>query len=61
VHNELVDRVTCDGRRWVSETKVAGESVIRVMIISYLTGEKQLVELQQALHSAATAAMTQSA
>lgn len=59
VHNELVERVTCDGRRWISETKVAGKSVIRMMIISYLTERKQLVELQHALHSAAMAALSQ--
>jgi aromatic-L-amino-acid/L-tryptophan decarboxylase len=48
-HVELVERVTRDGRRWISETRVAGRSAIRVMIVSYLTGTSQLKELQEAL------------
>ena len=48
-HIELVDRVTHDGRRWISETRVAGRSVIRIMIVSYLTGLPQIEELQRAL------------
>lgn len=48
-HIELVERVTRDGRRWISETRVEGRSVIRVMIVSYLTGASQLTELQQSL------------
>ena len=45
----VVDEVTRDGKRWISLTTVNGRSVIRVMIISYLTTEKNLEELQQAL------------
>ena len=48
-HIELVDRVTRDGRRWISETRVAGRSVIRTMIVSYLTGRSQIDDLQHAL------------
>jgi len=48
-HIELVERVTRDGRRWISETRVAGQSLIRIMIVSYLTQEEQLLHLQQAL------------
>jgi len=48
-HVELVERVTRDGRRWISETRVAGRSVIRTMIVSYLTGRPQLEDLQRAL------------
>lgn len=48
-HIDLVDRVTRDGRRWISETRVAGQSVIRIMIVSYLTGQPQIEELQRAL------------
>lgn len=53
-HLELVDVVTRDGIRWISETRVGGRSVLRVMVISYLTGEQQLAALQDALHQAAT-------
>ena len=48
-HIDLVERITRDGRRWISETRVAGESVVRIMIVSYLTGSQQLEELQRAL------------
>jgi len=48
-HMELVDRVTGDGRRWISETRVAGKSVIRIMIVSYLTTRSHLQELQEEL------------
>ncbi len=48
-HIELVERVTRDGRRWISETRVAGQSVIRIMIVSYLTGKPQIEALQHAL------------
>lgn len=45
----IVDEVTRDGSRWISTTIAGGNSVIRVMVISYLTSEKQLQELQDAL------------
>ncbi len=53
-HHDLVAEVTRDGRRWISETRVAGQSVIRMMIISYLTGAAQLADLQSALAQAAS-------
>lgn len=49
----IVDAVTHDGRRWISVTSVAERSVIRMMVISYLTGEQQLTDLQAALLAAA--------
>ncbi|MDP9267745.1 MAG: pyridoxal-dependent decarboxylase [Acidobacteriota bacterium] len=49
----VVEEVTRDGRRWISLTNVNGRSVIRMMIISYLTGESHLHDLQQALVVAA--------
>lgn len=52
-HNALVEEVTREGRRWISETVANGQSVIRMMIISYLTGERHLSALQEALTSAA--------
>ncbi len=48
-HIELVERVTRDGRRWISETRVAGQSVIRIMVVSYLTGKPEIEALQHAL------------
>ena len=36
-------------RRWISETIVKGQSVLRMMVISYLTEERHLLGLQNAL------------
>jgi glutamate/tyrosine decarboxylase-like PLP-dependent enzyme len=52
-HLELVELVTRDGQRWISETRVGGRSVLRMMVISYLTGEQQLAELQNSLQKSA--------
>lgn len=49
----VVEEVTRDGRQWISKTWVAGRSVIRAMVISYLTEEKQISELQRGLAAAA--------
>jgi len=52
-HADIVEQVTCDGRRWISETIVKGESVLRMMVISYLTEARHLEGLQTALQTAA--------
>ena len=52
-HARIVDEVTADGRRWISETKVRGQSVLRMMVVSYLTEERHLRDLQAALDAAA--------
>lgn len=49
----VVQEVTRDGRRWISTTFVNDRSVIRVMVISYLTGHRQVEELIIALTEAA--------
>lgn len=49
----VVEEVTCSGERWISETTVNGRSVIRIMIISYLTTANHLEQLAQALEAAA--------
>jgi glutamate/tyrosine decarboxylase-like PLP-dependent enzyme len=51
-HEALVQQVTRDGRRWISSTLVNGQSVIRVMVISYLTGHRHLEDLMIALTEA---------
>ena len=53
VHAEIVDEVTRDGQRWISETRVNGRSVLRMMVISYLTEEHHLRDLQASLNQAA--------
>ena len=52
-HEALVNAVTHDGRRWISSTVVGDRSVIRMMVISYLTGHRHLEELMIALTEAA--------
>ncbi|MFB3812709.1 MAG: aspartate aminotransferase family protein [Terriglobales bacterium] len=54
-HAAIVKTVTDDGQRWISETRVAGRSVLRAMVISYLTEERHLHGLQEALTQAARA------
>jgi glutamate/tyrosine decarboxylase-like PLP-dependent enzyme len=49
----IVDEVTRDGKQWISTTVVNGKTVIRVMIISYLTEQRHLEELLERLHAAA--------
>jgi glutamate/tyrosine decarboxylase-like PLP-dependent enzyme len=51
-HDKIVEEVTRDGSRWISETKVRGESVLRMMVISYLTEEWHLQGLESALTNA---------
>jgi glutamate/tyrosine decarboxylase-like PLP-dependent enzyme len=53
LHQALVDEVTRDGKQWISTTVVNGHTVIRVMIISYLTEKGHLEELMERLHDAA--------
>jgi len=52
-HHRIVDEVTRDGQRWISETRVDGRSVLRMMVISYLTEERHLEALQEVLAQAA--------
>jgi len=52
-HQAIVDEVTRSGERWISLTRVRGRSVIRMMIISYLTERSHLDALWNALESAA--------
>jgi glutamate/tyrosine decarboxylase-like PLP-dependent enzyme len=52
-HLAIVDHVTRDGRRWMSETRIRGQSVLRAMVISYLTDESHMKALLTALVEAA--------
>jgi aromatic-L-amino-acid decarboxylase len=54
-HDAIVEDVTRDGSRWISETLVRGRSVLRMMVISYLTEEGHLLELETALTTACNA------
>jgi aromatic-L-amino-acid decarboxylase len=52
-HAQVVEKVTRDGQLWISETIVNGRSVIRMMVISYLTEKRHLQDLEIALTKAA--------
>jgi glutamate/tyrosine decarboxylase-like PLP-dependent enzyme len=52
-HEVIVHEVTRDGRRWISTTLVNGQSVIRMMVISYLTAHRHLEDLMIAVTEAA--------
>jgi len=52
-HEAIVHEVTRNGRRWISTTLVNGRSVIRMMVISYLTGHRHLEDLMVAVTDAA--------
>jgi glutamate/tyrosine decarboxylase-like PLP-dependent enzyme len=52
-HGAIVDEVTRSGERWISLTRVNGHSVIRMMVISYLTTQQHLDNLAIALEAAA--------
>jgi glutamate/tyrosine decarboxylase-like PLP-dependent enzyme len=52
-HAAIVDAVTRDGQLWISDTAVNSSSVLRMMVISYLTEERHLEALQNALEAAA--------
>jgi len=58
LHAAIVDEVTRDGQRWISDTLVNGQSVLRMMVISYLTEERHLRDLQIALEAAARSVLT---
>ncbi len=49
----VVAEVTRDGRRWISAATVGGRSVIRMLVISYLTEARHIEDLETALHAAA--------
>jgi len=60
-HARVVDAVTRDGQLWISDTVVNGRSVLRMMVISYLTEERHLASLQQKLLDAAKAVVNEDA
>jgi glutamate/tyrosine decarboxylase-like PLP-dependent enzyme len=58
IHQQIVEEVTRDGQRWISDTVVNGNSVLRMMVISYLTEERHLKNLENALQDAARSVLS---
>jgi aromatic-L-amino-acid decarboxylase len=52
IHASIIEEVNRDGQRWISAATVNGQSVIRTMVISYLTEERHLKDLQASLVAA---------
>ena len=52
-HRKFIEEFNRDGRYWISRTRVRGKSVLRMMIISYLSTAEHVAGLQKALQSAA--------
>jgi aromatic-L-amino-acid decarboxylase len=52
IHASIIEEVNRDGQRWISAATVNGQSVIRTMVISYLTEERHLKDLQASLMAA---------
>jgi aromatic-L-amino-acid decarboxylase len=52
IHASIIEEVNRDGQRWISAATVNGESVIRTMVISYLTEERHIKDLQASLVAA---------
>jgi glutamate/tyrosine decarboxylase-like PLP-dependent enzyme len=52
LQSSIIEEVNRDGQRWISSAMVNGQSVIRTMVISYLTEERHLKGLQVSLVAA---------
>ncbi len=52
-HQAFIEEFNRDGSYWISRTHVRGKSVLRMMIISYLSTSEHIAGLQKALQSAA--------
>jgi glutamate/tyrosine decarboxylase-like PLP-dependent enzyme len=52
-HQAFIEEFNRDGHYWISRTHVHGKSVLRMMIISYLSTAENLAGLQHALQAAA--------
>jgi glutamate/tyrosine decarboxylase-like PLP-dependent enzyme len=52
-HRAFIEEFNRDGSYWISRTHVRGKSVLRMMIISYLSTSEHVAGLQTALQSAA--------
>ncbi len=53
LHREIVSTLTEDGEHWISTSRVNGESVLRMMIISYLTRTEHVDALVEKLRTSA--------
>jgi len=52
-HRQFIEEFNRDGRYWISGTHVRGKSVLRMMVISYLSTAEHVEGVKRALESAA--------
>lgn len=57
LHRAIVRELTADGQQWISTTRVSGHSVLRMMVISYLTEKRHVDALVERLQLAAKKAV----
>lgn len=60
LHHAIVEQVTRDGEQWISTTRVHGRSVLRMMVISYLTEKRHVDVLVDKLQRAVKTVMEHS-
>jgi glutamate/tyrosine decarboxylase-like PLP-dependent enzyme len=53
LHHAIAAEITQDGQQWISTTRVRGRSVLRMMVISYLTEQRHIDALAASLQRAA--------
>ena len=52
LHHAIAAEITRDGQQWISTTRVRGRSVLRMMVISYLTEKRHIDALAASLQRA---------
>ncbi len=60
LHHEIAAEITQDGQQWISTTRVRGRSVLRMMVISYLTERRHIDALATRLQRAAKVVLERS-
>ncbi|MES2222103.1 MAG: pyridoxal-dependent decarboxylase [Acidobacteriota bacterium] len=60
LHHAIAAEITQDGQQWISTTRVRGRSVLRMMVISYLTEERHIDALAMRLEQAAKTVLDRS-
>jgi aromatic-L-amino-acid decarboxylase len=60
LHHAIAAEITQDGQQWISTTRVRGRSVLRMMVISYLTEERHIDALATRLQRAAKTVLDRS-
>ncbi|HZC43461.1 MAG TPA: pyridoxal-dependent decarboxylase, partial [Acidobacteriaceae bacterium] len=60
LHHSIAAEITQEGQQWISTTRVRGRSVLRMMVISYLTEQQHIDALATRLQHAAKTVLDRS-